>query len=234
MILENIQQFQKFDNPSQEFLRFAKDFFSNGKADEVHYPSFRSCLLRVPHSFNAKCITKDESFENSKVKIIQKWNGYRPSIVASEILYDFQTYLIQKKIDDYNYRQKIMMQKQQQRKRNNQHNNYPNAYYYYYKWIDQKILVHPFEDYRKIIVDLILAPYLINIKKLSYQESYQIIRKWLDKCDTLKELDRSCKFDSRIAYALKIASNKRIGPMSLYRIKTDSKYSNLYLLLLQK
>ncbi len=37
MILENIQQFQKFDNPSQEFLRFAKDFFSNGKADKVQY-----------------------------------------------------------------------------------------------------------------------------------------------------------------------------------------------------
>ena len=44
-----------------------------------------------------------------------------------------------------------------------------------------KILQNAFEDCRKIIVDLILAPYLINIKKLSFQESYQIIREWLDQ-----------------------------------------------------
>lgn len=82
MVLENI---------------FAKDFLSNGKADKNHNPSFKSCLLRIPNSFNSKCLSKGESLENSKVNIIQKWNGYRPSIVASKILYDFQTYLIQKK-----------------------------------------------------------------------------------------------------------------------------------------
>lgn len=98
MVLENIKQFQKFYNPSQEFLKFAKDFLSNGKADKNHNPSFRSCLLRIPNSFNSKCLSKGESLENLKVNIIQKWNGYRPSIVASEILYDFQTYLIQKKL----------------------------------------------------------------------------------------------------------------------------------------
>jgi hypothetical protein len=62
-------------------------FLSNGKADKNHNPSFKSCLLRIPNSFNSKCLSKGESLENSKVNIIQKWNGYRPSIVASEILY---------------------------------------------------------------------------------------------------------------------------------------------------
>lgn len=42
-------------------------------------------------------------------------------------------------------------------------------------------------DYRKITVDLILAPCLINIKEMSYDESYQVIRNWLDKCNSLKK-----------------------------------------------
>lgn len=203
-------------------MRFAKDFLSNGKADQSNNPSFKSCLLRIPNSINSK--------NNTVVKIVQRWNEYSRPTITKELLLDFRRYLIQKKIDQYNYRQR----QTQKQKRNYNYSYLKNNNHtcYYYEWIEQ-ILQTSFEDCRKIIVDLILAPYLINIKKLSYQESYRIIRKWLDKCDTLKELD-SCKFDSRIAYALKIASNKRIGPMSLYRIKTGSKYSNLYLLLLQK
>ena len=78
--LERIQEFQEFDNPSERFLRFAKDNLSNNKADKANNPSFRSCLLRIPNSFNAKCLAKGESLENSKVKIIQEWNRDRPSI----------------------------------------------------------------------------------------------------------------------------------------------------------
>ena len=107
---------------------------------------------------------------------------------------------------------------------------------YYYKWIDKTILANPFPDYRKVIVDLILAPYLVNIKKLSYEESYQIIREWLDKCNSLRKLDNYSNFvNYRIHYALKTAASKRIGPMSFYKIKTDTRYSNnLYLLISQK
>jgi hypothetical protein len=72
--LERIQEFQEFDNPSERFLRFAKDNLSNNKADKSNNPSFRSCLLRIPNSFNSKCLAGGESFENSKVKIIQEFN----------------------------------------------------------------------------------------------------------------------------------------------------------------
>jgi hypothetical protein len=120
------------------------------------------------------------------------------------------------------------------RKYNN--NGYNSTYYYYYDWIEKKILANPFPDYRKILVDLILAPYLINIKKLSYEKSYQVIREWLDKCNSLKKLDNYSNFvNYRLHYALKTAAKKGIGPMSLYKIKTDMRYSNnLYLLILQK
>ena len=96
----------------------------------------------------------------------------------------------------------------------------------YYEWIEEKILANPFEDYRKIIVDLILAPYLIKIKKLSYEQSYQVIKEWLDKCNSLQKLDNYQNFvNYRIHSALKAATQKGIGPMNFYKIKTDSRYN---------
>ena len=82
--LEHIREFQKYKNIlpllSQEFLRFAKDFLSNGKADKANYPSFNSCLLRIPSSINSKClmIIEIKDFQvNLRVKVLQKWNGVR-------------------------------------------------------------------------------------------------------------------------------------------------------------
>ena len=65
--LENITEFQEFEKPSERFLRFAKDNLSNNKADKYNYPSFKSCLLRIPGSINSKY--------NKQVTIVQKWNG---------------------------------------------------------------------------------------------------------------------------------------------------------------
>jgi hypothetical protein len=42
--------------PSNEFLKFAEIIFTNNKKDPAHSPSFKSCLLRIPHTFNSKCI----------------------------------------------------------------------------------------------------------------------------------------------------------------------------------
>ena len=219
VIFENYPIFHEFNSQYdlfKEFLRFSKKFFSNYKADKNSNPSLRSCLLRIPGSINFKY--------NNRVKIVQKWNGYRPP-VSEELLEDFRTYLIQKQIKEYNYRQKTSKVKR-----------YKNNNYGYYDWIEKKILANPFEDCRKIIVDLILAPYLINIKKMSYDESYQMIKVWLDKCNSLQKLDNYQNFvNYRIYSALKTATQKGIGPMSLYKIKTDNRYSNsLSLLISQK
>ena len=48
--------------------------------------SFKNCMLMVPGSFNAKL----ES-EPIEVKLIQRWNGVRPSI--KPLLFDFYLYL---------------------------------------------------------------------------------------------------------------------------------------------
>ena len=59
--LEQIHEFQEFkkDIPSVQFLRFAKDFLLNNKGNKLNYPSFRSCILRIPNSLNGKCLAKD-------------------------------------------------------------------------------------------------------------------------------------------------------------------------------
>ncbi|WP_186434234.1 hypothetical protein [Candidatus Nitrosocosmicus arcticus] len=65
---------------SEVFLLFSKDYFTLGKADPQHIPKYGNCLVRIPNTCNSKCISRGLSDEESKVKTIQAWNGYRPPI----------------------------------------------------------------------------------------------------------------------------------------------------------
>ena len=218
VLFENYAIFNEFNRQYDlfnEFLRFSKKFLSNNKADKNNNPSLKSCLLRIPGSINSKY--------NNKVKVVQKWNGYRP-LISEELLEDFRTYLIQKRIDDYKYQQK--------QKQNYNYRNLNNNHLCYYEWIEHLIQT-PIENWRKLVIDLVLAPYLINVRKLSYQESYKIIRNWFDKCYNPNK-DNYRNFEYRIKYVLKNAINKQTRPMSQHKIKTDSNYSKLYILLKQK
>src|ERR1044072_2747275 len=126
---------------------------------------------------------------------------------------EFRTWLIQKEIDLQKQRQKIS--------NDGPKNNYDLKYY---TWIENLIQT-PIPDFRKLVISLVLAPYLINVKNLSFEESYTIIKKWLDKCNELEPLDNYRNFDYRIKYALKNAINKGIGPMNKEKIKTEKTYS---------
>jgi len=212
--LENIAEFQDIKRASEQFLRFAKDYLSNNKADKQNNPSFKSCLLRIPGSINSKY--------NKPVKIIKKWNRIRAHITR-DFLEEFRAYLIQKKIDQNTQRRKIFNERTKNKAYTNQ----------YHAWIEDLLHI-PIEDFRKLVIDLILSPYLINVRKLSYQESYIIIRNWLDRCNDLKILDNDRNFEYRINYALKNATNKQIRPMSQYKIRGDSNYNKLYTLLKKK
>jgi len=213
--LENITEFSQFDMPSEQFLRFAKDYLSKFKADKNNNPSFKSCLLRIPGSINSKY--------NTKVKVIKKWNGIRVPI-TKEFIEEFRTWLIQKKIDLQKQRQKISIERSKNK------NNFDTKYYF---WIE-KLLNISIENFRKLVIDLVLAPYLINVKNLSFEKSYTIIKNWLDKCNELEPLDNYRNFDYRIKHALKNAANKGIGPMSKEKIKLDKTYSDLYQILKNK
>jgi hypothetical protein len=214
--LERIQEFQEFDNPSERFLRFAKDKLSNNKADKANNPSFRSCLLRIPNSFNAKCLAKGASFENSKVKIIQEWNKDRPSIKF--LLRDFRRYLINQKIKELD-KKKSKIEGRLAIKSNSN-----NIF-----WIE-KLLNTPISDFRKNATNLILASYLVNIKKLSYQQSFDILIDWLKKCNSFNKLDFNP--DYLVKSALTTAFQKGIPPMKLVTLM--DKNLELYNLLVRE
>jgi hypothetical protein len=66
IILEQESKFAQFDRPSQTFLKFAAQYLSNHKSDTNNNPAFKSCLLRVPDSYNSKY--NEQSEEIAEVK----------------------------------------------------------------------------------------------------------------------------------------------------------------------
>jgi hypothetical protein len=205
-ILEEVEVFSRnFDQPSKSFLRFAEQYLSSNKSDPSHNPSFKSCMIRIPGSFNSKCILKGK---DSEVRIIQRWDGNRPKI--NLLLGSFHAYLVDQRIKE-SQRQKELI-KQHRKKHGNAVNDI--------KWIE-KLLETPISDYRKNAINLILAPYLINIKKLPYTDAFDIIKDWLNKCDSLRRLDSN--FNSRVKSALEDAIQKGIPPMSLARLREKNR-----------
>ena len=77
-------------------------------------------------------------------------------------------------------------------------------------WIE-KLLQTPIDDYRKNAVSLILAPYLMNIKKVSYEDALNIISNWLNKCGKSRQLDQN--FDYTVRYALKYSAKNGHRPL---------------------
>jgi hypothetical protein len=55
-------------------MQFAESCLSENKADRAHIMtvSFKNCMLRIPGSINSK--------NGQTVRILQKWDGYRPPI----------------------------------------------------------------------------------------------------------------------------------------------------------
>ena len=207
-VLEEENIFSKFDRPSKAFLKFAEQYLSNNKSDPSHNPSFKSCMIRIPGSFNSKCILEGKDPE---VRIIQRWEGYRPKI--NLLLGSFHAYLVDESIKE------SQRHKQLEKYRKKYATNVNDI-----KWIEI-LLETPISDYRKNAINLILAPYLINIKKLPYTNAFNIIKDWLNKCDSLRRLDSN--FNSRVKSALEDAIQKGIPPMSLAKLREKNRELNL-------
>jgi hypothetical protein len=89
-VLEHESEFAKFGCPSRKFIQFAEEFLSDRKADPCHTKglSFKNCMLRIPGSFNSK----NEGTNVEEVRIVQRWDGIRPSI--KPLLFRFDLYLL--------------------------------------------------------------------------------------------------------------------------------------------
>ena len=193
-VLEEMSEFSRFKEPSKQFLRFAEYYLSNGKADSEHYHtvSFKNCLLRIPCLFNSK--------NHSQVQIVQKWNG--TTKVPIDLLYSkFLAYLI----DQESSNKERKLGKKVIKTFLSENGNSSSIL-----WIE-RLLQTPLSKYRKYCVWRILAPYLINVKHLSFEESFDIIDKWLDigavnkgylpiSFDNPKKEPRTLKTDNRELY----------------------------------
>jgi hypothetical protein len=117
--------------------------------------------------------------------------GNRPAI--NWILHDFRRHLIQERINELEQRRRSNYYHEKRNIHDNPSNN--NIY-----WIDL-LLKTTISDDRKYVLSLIVAPYLVNMKRMSFDDAFSIIKNWLDKCGSVRKLDPG--FDSRIKYALK-------------------------------
>jgi len=167
-------------------------------------------MIRIPGSYNSK-YAKD-----NLVKIIQKWDGYRPPIRL--LLGTFHAYLVDQKIKEVKLKKRI-------EKRYGITSGHSNSLL----WIET-LLQTPIEDYRKNAIALILAPYQINIKKVSNDDAFQIIKDWLDKCNELRTLDPN--FSYKVKYSVNTAMRKQQLPMKLSTL--ENKNRDLYNLLTTK
>lgn len=199
---------------TSEFLRFSERFFTGGRSDNKHKPSIKSCLIRIPGTFNSK--------NDDEVKIIQRWDGVRPDI--RWILSEFRIHLIQKMINVMKERKKAKSNLTDKRVISNNYG-YPESNSI--PWMDI-LLQTPIHDYRKFCLWRVLIPYLINIKKLSNDEIYIILIDWLDKCNQERKLD----FNANMKIKSDLKHAKKYLPLSLNTLKKTE--NGLFRLLVTK
>ena len=202
LILEREHMFVEFSKSddcdlSSKFLRFAEKLFSNGKHDPHHRPSVNSCLLRVPGTYNSK--------NGERVKIVQQWDRHRSSI--QEMFTDFRVGLIEEELAQINAARKISSRNISGRSSDK------------INWIE-RLLQTPIADHRKYCLWRIMAPYFVNVRRLSDDESDYIVRSWLINCSKLRRLE------GRPSYSLRYNLNnaRKIGyyPISFDNLKKEN------------
>jgi hypothetical protein len=121
-------------------------------------------MIGIPGSVNSKYVLADGDNNNdAQIEILQMWNGYRPKI--NLLAGSFYVYLVDQEITG-------------SQKQKYHFNMAPSCITT--RWIE-KLLQTQIADYRKSAVSLILAPYLINIKRISYKDAFNIINNWLSQ-----------------------------------------------------
>jgi len=84
-------------------------------------------------------------------------------------------------------------------------------------WIE-KLHDKPLDDFRKYCIWRVFAPYLINVRGLSRLESFDTIKSWLDKCDSVSKLDFNA--ERKIDVALDRVDNYH--PVSRDKLKEEN------------
>ena len=148
---------KKISDVPKKFLLFAERYLSNNKCDMGNHPSLRSCLIRVPYSYNKKCLLQEKSRKESQISIHSEWNGKRVEI---------------KNLPFIRHLEKLEILQNRKQKRN-----FKNKGEIVYI---EKLLKLKITDGKKRICALVLCPYLVNLKKLTLDESEKILTEYFD------------------------------------------------------
>jgi hypothetical protein len=224
MALEDMPEFANFKNQdlATRFLRFAERELTEGKADQHHNPSIKSCLFRVPGTINSKA---KAAGLDPIVRVVQRGSWTYTGIpqelaigkVSNDFLIKFHSHLVQELIDDKVEKLKRRQKLAEGLFRNNNNNNNVSSLI----WID-KLLQTPVEDNRKDLLYWVLAPYLITVRGLDYDIAYAILDAWLDKCAELRRLEpHRTSFRYRIRNCLDTAESQARRPI---RFETFKEY----------
>lgn len=169
-----------------------------------HHPTLDSCMLRIPHSINTK-----HGPEGHQVKITQEWDGISVSIKALEL--PFAEFLAKPVTTVSSTRRgggtTIGSCK---------------------RMIDM-ILQKPIPDGRKIIIWKMLAPFFMNVVKLSEEDAFNKIMSCVEKCTDLRGTDITKDFvksQLRNAQTFIDYNGERLKPISPSKLKTE--YENIY------
>jgi hypothetical protein len=180
IVLEYVSEFADIEHVSTKFLRFAEWYLSAGKSDSVHNNtvSLKNCMLRIPGTYNSK--------NDTQIRIINRWDTLTKIADINLLIGSFMAYLTGQRL------------KEEESKRRQERKYYENLIRLDYNYLNNyKASIHwieilfrtPFHDHRKYAIWRILAPYLLNVKRLSYDQAYDTINSWLDRCNVQRRLD---------------------------------------------
>jgi hypothetical protein len=194
IVLEMESIFAEFDEPSRNLMRYAEKLMTDNKADPVHCNTvaFGNCMVRIPGSYNSKYIQFDDRHEvivnippQSEVKIIHRWDGYKPNI--RWLLEGYWVYLIQERNNE------ALERLRQEQKRLRFERKYPSRCQSQQQasnkigWIESLYRLS-LDDFREYCTTFILVPYFVNIRRVSRSETSDLVVDWLDRCRSKKRL----------------------------------------------
>jgi len=182
-------------------------------------------LIRIPDTFNSKCLIRGLSLEDSKVRILQKWDGTR--IDGETIAHEFMIWLTKQENNLYKSSSpnKPNLIKTNRKRYlgtgKSPHQDKPNSRI---EWVE-RLLQTPLVDQRKYCLWRIIGPYLLNVKHYSEAETAKTMENWLDFCNNLRKLD----FEPKIKIYGIIKGNKGFKPISYTKFKDENRTLWLFL-----
>ena len=217
IVLEDIIEFAGIEQVSTKFLRFAEWYISSEKSDSAHNStvSLNNCMLRIPGTYNSK--------NGAQVRIIKRCDTLTKIPNINLLIGSFMAYLTSNKLKEEESRRQLKRKYSENLTRLDY--TYPSNNKDRFHWIEILLRI-PVRDHRKYAIWRILAPYLLNVKRLSYEQAFDTIKDWLDWCSKQRRLDFNS--DIRIKEGLN-GAKKGYFPIRLKKLQIEN--NELYNLL---